>query len=112
MKKTKEDESMFSESSEEELLADSPKLQRANAKRFGKVSYEMTCPEELSLCFFCLWYSFSVVSYFFELFLDTQGIFLHICSSGDTFYYYREDEIPRRQTTNRNDASKSRSVTP
>ena len=40
MKKTKEDESMFSESSEEELLADSPKLQRTNARRFGKVSYE------------------------------------------------------------------------
>ena len=39
MKKTKEDESMFSESSEEELLADSPKLQRTNARRFGKVSY-------------------------------------------------------------------------
>ena len=52
MKKTKEDESIFSESSEEELLADSPKLQRANAKRFGKVSYEMTCPEELSFVFF------------------------------------------------------------
>jgi len=48
MKKTKEDESMFSESSEEELLADSPKLQRTNAKRFGKVSYEITCPEALS----------------------------------------------------------------
>lgn len=46
---TKEDESMFSESSEEELLADSPKLQRTNARRFGKVSYEITqCPEALS----------------------------------------------------------------
>lgn len=38
MKKANEDEGLFSESSEEELLADSPKLQRANAKRFGKVS--------------------------------------------------------------------------
>jgi len=54
MKKTKEDESMFSESSEEELLADSPKLQRTNARRFGKVSYEKACSGELflSLVFF------------------------------------------------------------
>lgn len=64
MKKTKEDESMFSESSEEELLADSPKLQRTNARRFGKVSYEKLVLEN----YFCLWCSSSVVSYFFELF--------------------------------------------
>lgn len=65
---------MFSESSEEELLADSPKLQRANAKRFGKVSCEMTCP----CVFFCLWYSLSVISVLYELLFDPQGIYFYI----------------------------------
>ena len=105
MKKTKEDESMFSESSEEELLADSPKLQRTNARRFGKVSYEIACPEELSSCFSVFFSVLGVLfsgKILFELFFfDTQVIFFcHIYSSFDTFYYSREDEIPRHQMTN------------
>ena len=37
MKQTQE-EGVFSESSEDDFINDSPKLQRTNAKRFGKVS--------------------------------------------------------------------------
>lgn len=41
LKQNKADEGLFSESSEEEFLNDSPKLQRTNAKRFGKVSFNI-----------------------------------------------------------------------